>query len=233
MAGISSIRPGTTAVPTTFQPTVEGMSAEAGGGTPSLQMRGDSFTSSIRIATPAIKAGLDHIGGLGGIFGKIGGGSGAGGFMHPSIGGIFGKIGGGAEPAIDAVGRGFGGSVSGALSGVGNAFKNALSTFGAALKSNFLVSALVSGVTNVIDVATGAATPQRAMATFVADTAAYTGIGAASTTIGALLGSLIPIPFVGTALGIAVGMGLGFVYEKTVRQGLVHNTGRALFKQDV
>lgn len=249
MAGISGIGAQAPVRPKTFAPSVEGI--EAGGGS-ALRMGGDSFTSVVRMGTPLYKVGLEHanVGFLGRLFGRGGaasgamsggvvsggvsgvvseglsfGGGAAGGVMNGGIGGLGGEIGG-------AVGD-IGGAVGGAVSGIGNALKNAFGVFKGALKSNFLISAAVSGVTNLADVVMGKASPQKAIATFAVDTAAYTGIGATSTMIGATLGSLIPIPFVGTALGIAAGLGLGFLYEKTVRQGLVHTAGRALFKQDV
>lgn len=96
-------------------------------------------------------------------------------------------------------------------------FKN----FVGALKSNFAISALLSGVSNLYELMTGKVKPMQAAGNFVADTAAYTGIGAASTTVGGIIGSLIPIPFLGTALGIAAGAGVGLLlgkfYEDKVR----------------
>ncbi len=62
---------------------------------------------------------------------------------------------------------------------------------------------------------------------FLAD-APYTAIGSASTFAGAALGTLIPIPFVGTLVGIAAGMGLGYLYEKKFRKNLVSKVQNAL-----
>jgi hypothetical protein len=182
-------------------------------------MPGDSLDIGgvVRMSEPVVKAGLEQFGGQAqGWLGRIFGGGGAGGTMSAG----WGSFGNGLESA-GAVG-GSAGGVMGGLSGIGNALKNGLGMFGAALKSNLLVSAVLSGVGNVIDVMQGKETPRQALATFAVDTAAYTGIGATSTVIGATLGSLIPIPFVGTLIGAAVGIGVGFLYEKTVRPGLVN-----------
>ncbi|HEY9899934.1 MAG TPA: hypothetical protein V6D00_12185 [Pantanalinema sp.] len=109
---------------------------------------------------------------------------------------------------------GIGSRIWGTLSG-------GLKNFVGALKSNFAISALLSGVSNLYEMMTGKVKPMQAAGNFIADTAAYTGIGAASTTIGGMIGSLIPIPFLGTALGIAAGAGVGLLlgkfYEDKVR----------------
>lgn len=125
----------------------------------------------------------------------------------------------GASTVANAAGgmsfsSGIGSRVWGTLSG-------GLKSFVGALKSNFAISALLSGVSNLYEMMTGKVKPMQAAGNFVADTAAYTGIGAASTTIGGMIGSLIPIPFLGTALGIAAGAGVGLLlgkfYEDKVR----------------
>ncbi|MNX92067.1 hypothetical protein D3C86_1241880 [compost metagenome] len=110
-------------------------------------------------------------------------------------------------------------------SGVGSRIWGTVSggfkSFVGALKSNFVISALLSGVSNLYELMTGKVKPMQAAGNFVADTAAYTGIGAAATTVGGMIGSLIPIPFLGTALGIAAGAGVGLLlgkfYEDKVR----------------
>lgn len=105
--------------------------------------------------------------------------------------------------------------------GLKGAFSGGFKSFLGALKSNFIVSAVLSGVSNLYEMATGKVKPLQAAGNFVADTAAYTGIGAASTTIGGFIGSLIPIPVVGTLLGVLVGGGVGLLlgkfYEDKVR----------------
>ncbi|HEY9899581.1 MAG TPA: hypothetical protein V6D00_10410 [Pantanalinema sp.] len=245
MAGISGVNSNLSVRTKTYAPAVQSTDVQAGGGTKAPA--GDSFTSTIRMGTPLIKAGIDSgIGSsvlnsvknffsrfTGGIGGGIGGGT-AGGFMKPSLGGIT----SGAETAAGGVaasglsggvmGGGVSGGLSGGLNGIGNALKSGMNMWVGALKSNFVVSALVSGVTNLIDVARGEITPSKAIATFAVDTAAYTSIGATSTVIGATLGSLIPIPFVGTAIGIAAGIGFGYLYEKTIRKPFVNNVHKAI-----
>lgn len=230
MAGISGISAQAPVRPKSFAPSVEGVGVQAGGGS-ALRMGGDSFTSVVRMGTPLIKVGLEHanVGFLGRIFGR----GGAGGTMSGGFSSIVSEGGMALGGASGGIMGGAGGGVGGAISGLGGALKQGLGMFVGALKSNFLISAAVSGVTNLADVVMGKTSPQKAIATFAVDTAAYTGIGATSTMIGAALGSLIPIPFVGTALGIAAGIGLGFLYEKTVRNGLVRSAGNAMFKQDV
>lgn len=106
------------------------------------------------------------------------------------------------------------GAVTGRFSG---AFGGIFQSIGKALKANFLTSALLSGISNVYELATGKVKPMQAVGNFVADTAAYTAIGAAATTVGGFLGSLIPIPFVGTAIGIGIGLLAGKLYEDLVR----------------
>lgn len=253
MAGISGVNSNLSVRSKTFAPAVQSIDVQAGGG--KKAPAGDSFTSTIRMGTPLIKAGVDSgIGSTvvnsvknffsrftGGIGGGIGGGT-AGGFMKPGLGGLTSgaeaAAGGAAASSLSGgmmggtsggvIGGGVSGGLSGGLNGIGNALKSGMNMWVGALKSNFVVSALVSGVTNLIDVARGEITPKKAIATFAVDTAAYTGIGATSTVIGATLGSLIPIPFVGTALGIAAGIGFGYLYEKTIRKPFVDNVHKAI-----
>lgn len=90
------------------------------------------------------------------------------------------------------------------------------------LRGNFVFSALMSGVTNLLDLLRGKETPQQAFGAFCADTAAYTAIGSTATLLGGLLGSFIP--GIGTLVGIAVGAGvsmlLGNFYEHHLRPQL-------------
>jgi hypothetical protein len=114
------------------------------------------------------------------------------------------------------------GEVGGRIgSGIKGIFGGGFRSFFSALKTNFVVSAVLSGISNIYELATGKTKPLQAAGNFIADTATYTGIGAASTTIGGLVGSLIPIPFLGTALGVAAGAGVGLLlgklYEDNVR----------------
>lgn len=211
---------------------------------------------TIRIGTPLIaKIGnwiADKVGGIGGggMGGTIGGGfmdpvvdPGLGGSIptDPSFGGlptdpmIPDPTGGGAVIPADFSGGTMGGGLGGVAGGIGRVFdslKNAVSVgFQAAkgaLKRNFLFAGLTSAVSNGLAYFTGKATGKQAVSGFVADTGAYTAIGSASTFAGAALGTLIPIPFVGTLVGIAAGMGLGYLYEKKFRKNLVSKVQNAL-----
>lgn len=214
---------------------------------------GDSLDlpGAVRIGSPLlVKVGTwiaDRLG-LGG--GGFGGGGVGGGFFDPGAGGgaIPGDFGGGALPGDIPGDFGSGGmmvdeGLAGGISGggvggaLGNAFqsvKNAVSTgFQAAvsgLKRNFLFAGITSAVTNGLAFMTGKATGKQAVSGFVADTGAYTVIGSASTFAGAAIGTLIPIPFVGTAIGIAAGMGLGYLYEKMFRKNLTRTVQNAIFR---
>lgn len=116
-------------------------------------------------------------------------------------------------------------ATAGAASSIGNSVKGAFGglfrNLPGLIKSNFVVSAILSGVSNLYEMATGKVKPLQAAGNFVADTAAYTGIGVAATSVGAMIGSLIPIPVVGTLLGAGVGalggLLLGKFYEEKVR----------------
>jgi hypothetical protein len=119
-----------------------------------------------------------------------------------------------ATAGAQGIGSTIGNSVKGAFGGM---FRN----LPGLLKSNFVVSAILSGVSNLYEMATGKVKPLQAAGNFVADTAAYTGIGVAATSVGAMIGSLIPIPVVGTLLGAGVGalggLLLGKFYESNIR----------------
>lgn len=226
MGSITSTTNRVAAPQRTYMPAVEPSNVAAGGGMPARRppsMGGDSLTSAIRIGTPLYKVGLEEFGGVAqGFLGRLFHGGG-----QFSMRNGWGNLGNGIEHAGAIAGKAggtMGGGLSGALGGITGALKNGLSVFASALKSNFLISAVVSGVTNALDVVRGQSTPQKAIATFAVDTAVYTTIGAASTTLGAILGSFIPVPIVGSLLGAAVGMGLGFLYEKTFRQGAISRT---------
>lgn len=227
MGGISSVGSAAAGRPRTFGVAVQGMGVQVGGLSPS-QTASDTLTSAVRIGTPLYKVGVDHFASSGaGIFGRLFHSGGAGGTLGGAVNGAGGVAGDVAESSLFSSGAG------GAVGGIGGALKNGFSAFVGALKSNFLVSAAVSGVTNLVELVKGEVTPQKAATGFAVDTAAYTGIGATSTMVGAALGSLIPIPFVGTAIGLALGMGLGFLYEKTVRQPIIHDVGQTVFHQNM
>ncbi len=207
-------------------------------------------SESIRVGTPLITQVGNWIADRVGL-GSSGGGLTPGfdpslGPVDPALGGSFGRdpmigdpsLGGSlpADPTIVEPGMGdpslasdfSGGSMGGISGGASRAFdalKDAASAgFQAAkgaLKRNFIFAGITSAISNGIDYFTGKATAKRAVSGFVTDTGAYTAIGSASTFVGAALGTLIPVPFVGTAIGIAAGMGIGYLYEKFVRRDLV------------
>lgn len=200
----------------TYAPAIQGL----GKNLPDV----DTALGAVRVATPALKLGIDHFGGS--LLSRIGGGAtplaNAGVTTLPSAG-I--SLGSGASGGVMT------GGARGLFSKVGSSVSGALNTVLGALKANALVAAGVSAVTNGISFLTGKTSGQRAASNFVVDTGAYTAIGASSTLIGAALGSLIPIPFVGTAIGIAAGMGLGFLYEKNFRKPLSDKLAQTVFNQ--
>lgn len=201
---------------TSFRPTVQGIASPL--------KDSETALGAVRIATPVVKAGLDHFGGT--LLSRIGGGAtplANGGFTAlPSAGASFGSgLSGGVMT----------GGARGIVSRTGSALSGALNTVLGALKTNALVAAAVSGITNGISFLTGKTSGQRAASNFVVDTGAYTAIGASSTLVGAALGTLIPIPFVGTAIGIAAGMGLGYLYEKTLRKPMADKLAETVFKK--
>lgn len=111
-----------------------------------------------------------------------------------------------------------GGIVRGSMS----TFEGGIRTLPKALTGSFLFSALMSGLTNLIDLFKGQKTPIQALGGFCADTVAYTAIGTAATMLGGLLGSFVPV--LGTVIGVAVGAGISFLlgslYEKQMRPQL-------------
>lgn len=113
---------------------------------------------------------------------------------------------------------GTGGVARGSLS----TLEGGMRTLPKALSGSFLFSALMSGVTNLIELLQGRKSPMQALGGFCADTVAYTGIGTAATMLGALVGSFVPV--VGPLLGVAVGAGISFLlgglYERKMRPQL-------------
>lgn len=199
--------------PRTFTPAVQKLSSAA--------VDTETALRTVRVATPAVRAGLDHFGGS--LLSRLGGATPLmnGGFTAmPSAGVSIGGVSGGVMT----------GGARGLLSRAGSVVSGVLNSVLGALKSNALVAAATSALTNGLSFLSGKTTGQRAAANFVVDTGAYTAIGASSTLIGAALGSLIPIPFVGTAIGIAAGMGLGYFYEKNFRKDLSDKVMDAVFQ---
>lgn len=136
----------------------------------------------------------------------------AGGFMHG--GGSFWRGGSASGGMIDGAAGGF--MKGGFLSGL----KDALPRL---LKSNFVISAGFAAVSNLVDLARHRVTGKQAAVGFAVDTVAYTGIGAASTYLGGMIGSLLgPIGTLGGVLaGGVLGMGLSWLYEKFARKKAV------------
>ena len=89
------------------------------------------------------------------------------------------------------------------------------------IKSNFIMAGAMSLFTNLIDLVRGKSTGTQFLASTVADTAAYTAIGASATMIGGMVGSIVP--GIGTIIGMGVGALVGFLggklYEDKIRPG--------------
>lgn len=78
-----------------------------------------------------------------------------------------------------------------------------------------LISFPLAAIQNFMDLKAGNVTEKQFFAATVADGAAYTAAGVAGTTIGALVGSVVPVAgtFIGMVVGGLVGMGLSAFYE--------------------
>lgn len=111
---------------------------------------------------------------------------------------------------------------------IGTIFQGVMSQLGHIVETSFITSALMAVVTDGYQLVRGRVSGDQAMADIAVDTVAYTGIGTASTvagsTIGGYLGTLIPVPIVGTLIGMGVGalvgLGLGWAYEAWLRPSL-------------
>ncbi|HEY9856421.1 MAG TPA: hypothetical protein V6D05_11830 [Stenomitos sp.] len=84
-----------------------------------------------------------------------------------------------------------------------------------------LFSFPLAAISNFMDMQQGNLTQKQFMVNTVADGFAYTATGTLSSMVGALVGTLIPIPFLGTMIGmlggVAVGALLGKLYDDQVR----------------
>ncbi|MBI6545250.1 MAG: hypothetical protein HY692_00560 [Cyanobacteria bacterium NC_groundwater_1444_Ag_S-0.65um_54_12] len=111
------------------------------------------------------------------------------------------------------------GGIGGVRNVIGSGLRELPNLFGA----NFAIAGLMSIFTNTIDWVRGKATGTQFFAGTVADTLAYTGIGAGATMLGGMLGSIIP--GIGTIVGMGVGAIAGFLggklYEDNVRPSFV------------
>ncbi len=102
------------------------------------------------------------------------------------------------------------------------------------LKSG-LIGALISfplaAIQNFLDLKAGNITERQFLAATVADGAAYTAAGVAGSTIGAILGSIIPVAgtFIGMTLGAVVGMGLSQFYDSQFKPKMRQEVETAMF----
>lgn len=112
------------------------------------------------------------------------------------------------------------------------AFRGTFLSFGniaRAIGSSALVAIPMSIVTNFLDWKAGRINDQQRNTLMVADSIGYTATGASSTLIGGAIGSTFLGPGVGTVVGIAAGLGLGWVYEKFIRPRWGEMVGQAMY----
>ncbi len=125
--------------------------------------------------------------------------------------------------AYEGLSGGYRGSMG--MGGIGGTVGAGMRSLPGLLKSNFLISAGMSLFTNVIDLVRGKSSGTQFLANTVADTVAYTGIGASATMIGGMVGSIVP--GIGTIIGMGVGALVGFLfgklYEDKIRPGLTQS----------
>ncbi|MEB3237473.1 MAG: N-acetylmuramoyl-L-alanine amidase [Candidatus Sericytochromatia bacterium] len=97
------------------------------------------------------------------------------------------------------------------------------------LMGSALLAGLGATLSNVLDWRAGRISGRQALVGTAVDTAAYTGIAAASTWIGGLAGSILPGlgTVIGMAVGTVAGVGLSWLYEKFVRSRGVAMAGSA------
>ncbi|MBM3267238.1 MAG: hypothetical protein FJZ01_06285 [Candidatus Sericytochromatia bacterium] len=111
------------------------------------------------------------------------------------------------------------------MGGIGGVAGAGLRSLPGLLKSNFLISGAMSVFTNLIDLVRGKSSGTQFLANTVADTVAYTGIGASATMIGGMVGSIVP--GIGTIIGMGVGALCGFLfgklYEDKIRPGITQS----------
>jgi putative exporter of polyketide antibiotics len=94
-----------------------------------------------------------------------------------------------------------------------------------------LISFPLAAIQNFMDLKAGNVTEKQFLAATVADGAAYTAAGVAGSTIGALLGSIVPVAgtFIGMAVGALVGMGLSAFYESQFKPKMRQEVEAAMF----
>lgn len=127
--------------------------------------------------------------------------------------------------AYDGMAGGYGGVRGGfgQFGGVGGMVGSGLRSLPSLLKSNFIISGAMALFTNAWSFFTGKSSGTKFLAGTVADTVAYTGIGASATMIGGMVGSIVP--GIGTLIGMGVGALVGFfggkMYEDHIRPKFV------------
>ena len=84
-------------------------------------------------------------------------------------------------------------------------------------KGSFVLAGVFSFVTNIGQVAGGQMTFPQFVGLSAMDTAAYGTIGLGAGAAGAAIGTLIPVPLLGTVAGFAIGFAAGWLYEKVLR----------------
>lgn len=121
--------------------------------------------------------------------------------------------------AYDGLAGGYRGNLG--MGGIGGTVGSGLRSLPGLIRSNFLISAGMSLFTNLFDLIRGKSSGTQFLANTVADTVAYTGIGATATMIGGMVGSIVP--GIGTLIGMGVGALVGFLggklYEDKIRPG--------------
>ncbi len=84
-------------------------------------------------------------------------------------------------------------------------------------KGSFVLAGVFSVLTNVGAVAQGQMSIPQFVGLSAMDTAAYGTIGLGAGAAGAAIGTLIPVPVLGTVAGFAIGFAAGWLYEKVLR----------------
>lgn len=94
-----------------------------------------------------------------------------------------------------------------------------------------LISFPLAAVQNFMDLKAGNVTERQFFASTLADGSAYTVAGVAGSTIGALVGSIIPFAgtFIGIAVGGLVGMALSHFYDTNFKAQMRQEVETAMF----
>lgn len=107
--------------------------------------------------------------------------------------------------------------------GMGGTLRQLLSPFSFVKTAGIsaLISFPLAAISNFMDMQQGNLTQKQFMVNTVADGFAYTATGTLASMVGALVGTLIPIPFLGTMIGmlggVAVGALLGKLYDDQIK----------------